>query len=101
MLPIGYVLNRDKSGDDSDDGEEKQTLEEKIEEERAALSFDTLTPVTKETFMEWKRVRAERKHNELADRIKAEEAKGKTKGSMNFMSGRALFTFDPTLFTDD
>lgn len=34
--------------------------------------------------------------------MKAEEAKGKKeKGSHSFMSGRALFTFDPTLFQDD
>ena len=38
MLPQGYVLNKDKGAkQDSDDGEEEMTLEEKIEEERAAL----------------------------------------------------------------
>ena len=49
-LPAGYVLNREKkeqerallAGDDSDE----QTLEEKIEEERAALPNEGLTPVT-------------------------------------------------------
>ena len=50
MLPPGYVLNRDKGAQESDDDDEEMTLEEKIEEERAALPSDGLTPVTLETF---------------------------------------------------
>lgn len=34
------------------------TLEEKIEEERAALPAEGLTPVTKESFFKWKADRA-------------------------------------------
>ena len=68
------------------------TLEEKIEEERAALSYDNLTPVTYESFMKWKADRAARKQAELEAKIAAEEAKGKKdKSQMAFMSGRALF----------
>lgn len=37
------------------------TLEEKIEEERAALPSEGLTPVTKESFFAWKARRAEKK----------------------------------------
>lgn len=33
---------------------DETTIEEKIEEERAALSSEGLTPVTKESFFAWK-----------------------------------------------
>lgn len=39
--------------------EDAKTLEEIIEEERAALPADGLTPVTKESFFAWKKKRAE------------------------------------------
>jgi len=56
-LPKNYILNRDKlpelllPGED-DDG---KTIEEIIEEERAALPSEGLTPVTLETFLAWKK----------------------------------------------
>ena len=78
------------------------TLEEKIEEERAALPSEGLTPVTLESFQKWKADRAARKQAELEAKIAAEEAKGrKNKAQMAFMSGRALFQFNPDLFEDD
>ena len=53
MLPIGYVLQRDQGPVDPDaDG--GLTMEEKIEEERAALNFDSCTRITLETFTKWK-----------------------------------------------
>ena len=77
------------------------TLEEKIEEERAALPSEGLTPVTLESFNKWKEDRAARKQAELEAKIAAEEAKGKKdKSQMAFMSGRALFTLNPDLFED-
>ena len=42
-------------------GGPEKTLEEQIEEERAALKADDLTPVTKENFFAWKKRRAEKK----------------------------------------
>lgn len=75
------------------------TLEEKIEEERAALT-GALTPVTLETFNDWKKRKAERKQKELEDRMKEEEKKAGSKGK-NILSGKALFKYDPTLFKDD
>ena len=102
MLPQGYVLNRDKTAQDDEDSEEEMTLEEKIEEERAALPHDSLTPVTYETFMKWKADKAERKQAELEQKMLAEEAKGRRdRSQMQFMSGRALFQFNPDLFADD
>ena len=61
MLPPGFILTRDKKkGEDDEEGEE-QTIEEKIEEERALLRSEDLTPVTPETFAAWKVKRAERR----------------------------------------
>ena len=61
MLPQGYVLNRDKPADGEESSDDEMTLEEKIEEERAALPSEGLTPVTLESFMKWKADRAQRK----------------------------------------
>ena len=79
MLPQGYVLQKDKGKkkDDDESEEEKLTLEEQIEEQRAALPADGLTPVTKENFLAWKVAKAKRKQDELEAKIAAEEAKGK------------------------
>jgi DRG Family Regulatory Proteins, Tma46 len=78
--------------------EDEMTLEEKIEEERAALPSEGLIPVTYETLMDWKKRKAERKQKELEERMKEEAKKAGTKGGMNVMSGRALFKYDPNLF---
>jgi hypothetical protein len=64
-LPQGYVLERERKemekarlmGDDDDE----LTLEEKIEEERAALPSTGLTPVTLASFQDWKVRKAQRK----------------------------------------
>jgi len=45
-------------------------LEEQIERERAALPHEGLTPVTKESFMEWKKRRAEQKQKALEEQMK-------------------------------
>lgn len=76
------------------------TLEEKIEEERLKLGSEGLTPVTLESFKEWKKRKAERKQKELEEKVKEEAKKAGSKGT-NIMSGRALFKYDPTLFKDD
>lgn len=104
MLPPGYVVNRDKSAaadQESDDDEDKLTMEEQIEEDRKLITGD-LTPVTLESFNAWKERKAKKKADELEAKINAEMAKGKKdKGQMNFMSGKALFTYNPDLFEDD
>jgi hypothetical protein len=66
MLPEGYVLLSKKERDANKKLAEQQaldetTIEEKIEEERAALKSDDLTPVTKESFFAWKERRAAKK----------------------------------------
>ena len=54
-------MNRDKEETKEGDDDDDLTLEEKIEEERANLPSEGLTPVTPETFKEWKKRKAERK----------------------------------------
>ena len=81
-----------------EDDEDELTIEEKIEEERANLPSTGLTPVTYETFMDWKRRKAERKQQELEDRMKEEAKKAGSKGGSGILSGRALFKYDPNLF---
>lgn len=104
-LPQGYILVKDKKvkmpGDEDSDVE--MTLEEKIEEERHNLKSEGLIPVTLASFTKWKEERALRKQAELEARMEAEVAKGAKGGAKNFgfMSGKALFTYDPTLFQDD
>jgi hypothetical protein len=97
-LPPGYVLQRDKkeASKVADDDEDEKTIEEIIEEERAALPAEGLTPVTLNSFQEWKKRRAERRQKELETKA-AEEAKKGSKGQ-NVLSGKALFKYDPTLF---
>lgn len=107
-LPQGYVLVKDKKvkmpGDV--DSDEDMPLEEKIEIERQQLPSEGLIPVTLESFMKWKADRAERKQKEAEERMAQEIAKASAKGNnKNFgagvMSGKALFTYDPSLFQDD
>jgi hypothetical protein len=59
-LPHGYILQRDTKKPGEEGGDEI-TLEEKIEEERRALPNEGLIPVTYETFMQWKKDKADRK----------------------------------------
>ena len=76
------------------------TIEESIEEERKRLPATGLTPVTAESFARWKEARTKRKAEELESRRVDEAKKTGTKG-YSALSGRALFTYDPSLFKDD
>ena len=102
-LPQGYILQKDKGDKKKIDEGDEMTLEEKIEEDRRNLPNEGLIPVTLTTFMQWKKDKEARKQKELEERIAAEQAKGKKGDIKNFglMSGKALFTYDPTLFQDD
>lgn len=66
------------------------------------MNYADLTPVTLETFNQWKIDRAARKQAEIEAKMVAEEAKGrKDRSQMAFMSGKALFQYNPDLFVDD
>ena len=76
-------------------------MEEQIEEERRKLPSEGLTPVTLASFNKWKEDRARRKQEELEKKMAAEVAQKGVRGAKGIMSGKALFTYDPTLFMDD
>jgi hypothetical protein len=75
MLPVGYIVVSKKEREKMKKDEElakkdSKTIEEIIEEERANLKADNLTPVNKETFAAWKVRRAEKKQKELEDKVR-------------------------------
>ncbi|CAG8465303.1 5715_t:CDS:2 [Paraglomus occultum] len=93
-LPPGYVLVT-KGQKKEEENAETITLEEFLETERHNLG-PNLTPVTLETFTEWKKNRRSKQEaeEELKQQAKAAAYKaGKAQG----MSGRDLFTFNPDL----
>mmetsp|Transcript_1211 Transcript_1211/g.2678 ORF Transcript_1211/g.2678 Transcript_1211/m.2678 type:complete len:369 (+) Transcript_1211:37-1143(+) len=96
-LPPGYVLKSDAKKMDEAAAENQIPIEEAIECQRKALP--TMTPVTLESFLEWKRRKKERQA--VAAEQAAKDAKAKADAKPSQMSGRALFTFNPDLFVDD
>ena len=110
MLPEGYVVtskkDREKDRKAREEAEaDQETLEDKIEKERAALPSEGLTPVTKESFFAWKEKRAAEKQKALEDKMREAETnkaigRASKKAHKGVMSGRALFTFNPDLFKD-
>uniref|UniRef100_A0AAV1TN23 C3H1-type domain-containing protein n=1 Tax=Peronospora matthiolae TaxID=2874970 RepID=A0AAV1TN23_9STRA len=98
-LPVGYVF---KSKKDRELEKSKKmveiSIEEIIEQQRARLGPNGGTPVTEESLAKWKADKLTRKKTEEAKRLKEQ---AKRTGGRGVMSGRALFTFDPTLFRDD
>ncbi|XP_027003872.1 zinc finger CCCH domain-containing protein 15 isoform X3 [Tachysurus fulvidraco] len=96
-LPVGFVLKKDKKKEENE--EEKISLEELIENERAALGLN-VTRITLETFLAWKkRKRQEKiaKAEQDMERKKADFKAGKALG----VSGREVFEFRPELVDDD
>jgi hypothetical protein len=69
-LSQGYVLQKDK-GHAIPEDDDTQTLEEKIEEQRAVLNFDSCTRVTLETFNKWKADKAQKKQGEFMVKVEA------------------------------
>ncbi|XP_061789536.1 zinc finger CCCH domain-containing protein 15 [Nerophis lumbriciformis] len=95
-LPPGFVLKRDKKKEEK---EEEISMEELIERERSALGA-SVTRITLETFLAWKR----RKRQEKVDKAIAEMEKKKADfkaGRSLVVSGREVFEFRPELVDDD
>lgn len=95
-LPPGFVLKKDKKKEEK---EEEISLEELIENERAALG-PNVTRITLETFLAWKK----RKRQEKVDRAMEEMEKKKADfkaGKSLVVSGREVFEFRPELVDDD
>jgi hypothetical protein len=96
LLPAGYTLKRDQI--QGEKGDEGGILEERLELERALL--DSGTPVTLERFLKWKEDRKLKKEKET-EKKRLDEAKKTGGKGLNVLSGKALFSYDPTLFQDD
>uniref|UniRef100_A0A3Q3VZ92 Zinc finger CCCH domain-containing protein 15 n=1 Tax=Mola mola TaxID=94237 RepID=A0A3Q3VZ92_MOLML len=95
-LPPGFVLKKDKKKEEK---EEEISLEELIENERAALGPD-VTRITLESFLAWKK----RKRQEKVDKAREEMEKKKADfkaGKSLAVSGREVFEFRPELVDDD
>ncbi|XP_053188415.1 zinc finger CCCH domain-containing protein 15 [Scomber japonicus] len=95
-LPPGFVLKKDKKKEEK---EEEISLEELIENERAALGIN-VTRITLETFLAWKK----RKRQEKVDKAREEMEKKKADfkaGKSLVVSGREVFEFRPELVDDD
>ncbi|OQV21286.1 Zinc finger CCCH domain-containing protein 15 [Hypsibius exemplaris] len=96
-LPAGFVLKKDKKK--MEDQEEKISLDDLIEKERAALGGN-LTRVTLETFKAWKI----KKRQERIEKLAADKAKKENEfqaGRLMGLSGRDMFTFKPELADGD
>lgn len=95
-LPKGFMLKKDKKKMEKD--REEISIEDLIEKERLALSTGTLTKVTLETFVAWKRKKLKEKaasESKLKDKKKTDMKSGKTSG----LSGRDMFLFDPSIIS--
>ena len=111
MLPQGYILTSKKEREvqkkqRETELAENKSIEELIEEERAALKYDDLTPVTHESFLAWKEKRAKEKQSALEDAVRKTmedkaAKKAAAKGKNSIMNGRALFAYNPDLFNND
>lgn len=95
-LPPGFVLNKDKKKDEK---KEEISIEDLVERERALLGH-SLTKITLESFMAWKKKKiAEKEMNKKKDDARKEAAykAGKSIG----LSGREMFTFNPEMAVED
>ncbi|GAA5844328.1 hypothetical protein JCM11251_001719 [Rhodosporidiobolus azoricus] len=99
-LPPGFVLNSQKKKDAEDAKKREISLEDFLEVERHKLDQTKLTPLTKESFAEWKKNRLSKKeaeHQAIQSAKSVTAAAGKSTG----MSGRDLFTFNPDMVAGD
>ncbi|BGP38285.1 Translation machinery-associated protein 46 [Rhodotorula kratochvilovae] len=99
-LPPGFVLKSQRKKEDDDAKNREISLEDFLEVERHKLDQSKLTPLTKESFAEWKKTRVSKKEAEeqaLQSAKSATAAAGKLSG----LSGRDLFTFNPEMLGAD
>ncbi|XP_046734688.1 zinc finger CCCH domain-containing protein 15 homolog [Diprion similis] len=95
-LPPGFVLKKDKKKEEKKD---EISLEDLIERERANLGPNQ-TKITLNSFLAWKK----RKLKQKADQAVKDEEKRRSDykaGHQVGISGREMFSFDPTLAAGD
>ncbi|KDE06607.1 hypothetical protein MVLG_03103 [Microbotryum lychnidis-dioicae p1A1 Lamole] len=98
-LPPGFVLKSQRKKEEEDSKRKEITLEDFIEVERHKLDQSKLTPITKESFAEWKKNRVSKKEAE-AELVRAAKSTTFAQGKATGMSGRDLFSFNPDLGMD-
>ncbi|KAL7882241.1 hypothetical protein AOLI_G00090900 [Acnodon oligacanthus] len=96
-LPVGFVLKKDKKKEENE--EEEISLEELIENERAALG-PNVTRITLETFLAWKKRKRQEKLAKAQQDMERKKADFKAGRSLG-VSGREVFEFRPELVNDD
>lgn len=104
-LPPGYVFKTKKQREAeaaaaAANEDDERDITESIEEQRASLPPGG-TPVTEESFRAWKKARDEKKAAEIKAKVEEEAKRSGGVRDNKGISGRALFTFDPSLFVDD
>uniref|UniRef100_A0A183H160 Zinc finger CCCH domain-containing protein 15 n=1 Tax=Onchocerca flexuosa TaxID=387005 RepID=A0A183H160_9BILA len=99
-LPPGYVLKKDRKKLEEHKRLNEITLEELIEKERAQLKSESLTKVTLETFICWKKKKLRERKRKILEEEKEKKKNIKTGKSIG-MSGRDLFTYNPDLVVQD
>ncbi|XP_071370628.1 zinc finger CCCH domain-containing protein 15 isoform X1 [Centroberyx affinis] len=95
-LPPGFVLKKDKKKEEKED---EISLEELIENERAALGVN-VTRITLETFLAWKKRKRQEKVEKAMEDMEKKKADFKAGRSLG-VSGREVFEFRPELVDDD
>lgn len=99
VLPEGFVLESEKKALKAAEKENKISLEDLIERERAALGPNQ-TKITLETFSVWK---AKKKAEKLAvlEKETKEKSKKAKSGQVKGLTGRELFAFEANMGGDD
>ncbi|XP_077437561.1 zinc finger CCCH domain-containing protein 15 isoform X1 [Vanacampus margaritifer] len=95
-LPPGFVLKREKKKEEKD---QEISMEELIESERAALG-PSVTRITLETFLAWKKKKRQEKLAKAREEMEKKKADFKA-GKSLVVSGREVFEFRPELVDDD
>jgi len=99
-LPPGFVLKSQQKRDEEEANKQTITLEEFLETARHKLDQSKLTPITKESFAKWKQTRMDKREAEESAIRKTKEATAAS-GRATGMSGRDLFSFNPTFMGED
>jgi len=97
-LPEGYVLKRDLKKMKDSEKENKISLEDLIERERAALGVGT--KITLESFNIWKKKKRDEKRKAAEKEIKKKKGKAKA-NQLSGLTGRELFQFNAEMGGDD
>ncbi|KAK4047756.1 Translation machinery-associated protein 46 [Microbotryomycetes sp. JL221] len=100
-LPNGFVLKSQKKKQEELAKKAEISLEEFLEVERHKLGDSSkLTPVTKESFAEWKKTRMDKKRA-AEEAIKQSKSAAAAAGKHAGLSGREMLEFNSELFEDE